>query len=144
MPTCGGASSGYCAIGSVGMASRPARMMTSEQTEERMGRLMKVSTNIRVSFAVGECYAVGGQDAALVRTQPGAALRPWRNSSACRRNGSAVGELLHTFGDHTLAVAESVHHRVAVADNRAQLHRTLPRHLAIVLLLGHEDERLAA
>jgi hypothetical protein len=30
----------------VGIASAPASTMTSEQTEARIGRLMKVSTNI--------------------------------------------------------------------------------------------------
>ncbi len=44
--TCGGASSGYCATGIVGIAIAPARMRTSEQTEARIGRRMKVSTNI--------------------------------------------------------------------------------------------------
>ena len=42
---CGGASSGNCAIGSVGIAMAPARMITSEQTLARIGRRMKVSTN---------------------------------------------------------------------------------------------------
>ena len=43
--TCGGASSGNCAIGSVGIAIAPARMITSEHTLARIGRRMKVSTN---------------------------------------------------------------------------------------------------
>ena len=42
--TCGGASAGYCATGMVGMATAPARMRTSEQTDARIGRRMKVST----------------------------------------------------------------------------------------------------
>src|SRR3989304_5214018 len=44
--TVGGATSGYHAIGMPGMASAPARTMTSEQTVARIGRVMKVSTNI--------------------------------------------------------------------------------------------------
>jgi hypothetical protein len=40
----GGASSGYCPTGIVGMAVAPARMMTREQTDARIGRRMKVST----------------------------------------------------------------------------------------------------
>jgi hypothetical protein len=36
--TCGGARSGYCATGIVGMATTPARMITSEQTDARIGR----------------------------------------------------------------------------------------------------------
>src|SRR5712691_10617295 len=47
--TCGGASSGNCAIGSVGMAMAPARTITSEQTLARIGRLIKVSTIMVVS-----------------------------------------------------------------------------------------------
>lgn len=42
----GGASGGNCATGIVGMAITPPRMMTSEQTEARIGRLMNVLTNI--------------------------------------------------------------------------------------------------
>ena len=36
--TCGGARSGYCATGMVGIATAPARMITSEQTDARIGR----------------------------------------------------------------------------------------------------------
>ena len=43
--TVGGATSGNWAIGIVGIASAPARTMTSEQTVARTGRVMKVSTN---------------------------------------------------------------------------------------------------
>ena len=42
--TWGGASAGYWATGMVGMATAPARIRTSEQTEARMGRRMNVST----------------------------------------------------------------------------------------------------
>src|SRR5262249_49712213 len=48
----GGASGGNCAIGIVGIAISPARMMTSEQTEARIGRLMKVFTNTWPSLLV--------------------------------------------------------------------------------------------
>jgi hypothetical protein len=44
---CGGAKAGYWAIGIVGIAIAPARMMTSEHTEARIGRLTKVFTNMR-------------------------------------------------------------------------------------------------
>jgi hypothetical protein len=40
--TDGGVSSGYRAIGSVGMATAPASMMMSEQTVARTGRRMKI------------------------------------------------------------------------------------------------------
>src|SRR5262245_35848492 len=47
-PTCtvSGATSGYWAIGIDGIANAPARMITSEQTVARIGRLMNVSTNM--------------------------------------------------------------------------------------------------
>src|SRR5579872_5855486 len=43
--TCGGASCGYCAIGSRGMHTAPAITMNSEHTVAKTGRLMKKSTN---------------------------------------------------------------------------------------------------
>src|SRR4029079_8350849 len=42
----GGASGGNCATGIVGMAISPPRMMTSEHTDARMRRWMKVLTNM--------------------------------------------------------------------------------------------------
>ena len=47
--TCGGARSGYCAIGSVGIASAPASVRMIEQTAAKTGRRMKNSTNIAAS-----------------------------------------------------------------------------------------------
>src|SRR5262249_6369164 len=44
--TCGGARSGNSAIGNVGMAAPPARMMRRAQTVAKIGRRMKKSTNI--------------------------------------------------------------------------------------------------
>src|SRR5512146_968228 len=43
--TCGGASCGYCAMGSRGMHTAPAITMNSEHTVANTGRLMKKSTN---------------------------------------------------------------------------------------------------
>jgi len=42
--TCGGASVGYSEIGSVGMQTAPARMISSAQTVAKIGRRMKKST----------------------------------------------------------------------------------------------------
>src|SRR4051794_40424608 len=39
--TVGGVTSGYCAIGKVHMATKPARVMTTEMTVAKMGRSMK-------------------------------------------------------------------------------------------------------
>ena len=41
MPTEGGAMVGYCAIGSVRMASAPASMITMAMTVAKIGRSMK-------------------------------------------------------------------------------------------------------
>src|SRR5262245_13343986 len=58
--TVGGATWGYCAIGIDGIASTPARMITSEQTVARMGRLMKVSTNmVRQAVSSVDCSKKG-------------------------------------------------------------------------------------
>src|SRR5688572_12884856 len=50
---CGGASAGYCATGIVGIATTPARMMTSEQTDARIGLVMNVLTNIIQAASFG-------------------------------------------------------------------------------------------
>jgi hypothetical protein len=42
--TCGGASVGYSEIGSVGIETAPARMISSAQTVAKIGRRMKKST----------------------------------------------------------------------------------------------------
>src|SRR5262249_53597712 len=50
--TCGGARSGNCAIGSVGIEIAPARIISSAQTVANTGRRMKKSTNNR-EFRLG-------------------------------------------------------------------------------------------
>src|SRR5215207_9197373 len=61
--TCGGATSGYCATGMVGIARAPARTMTNEQTVARMGRWMKVSTNMGQLAGAGAAGASGDDTA---------------------------------------------------------------------------------
>src|SRR4026207_1753721 len=70
---CGGASTGYCATGIDGIATTPARMMTSEHTDARIGRRMNVLTNML--FRLDGC-ALGnlldaGHDQLVPRLQPG-------------------------------------------------------------------------
>src|SRR6476469_3007837 len=43
--TCGGAKSGYCAMGREGMDKTPANVTRMEQTAAKIGRRMKKSTN---------------------------------------------------------------------------------------------------
>ena len=64
--TAGGASSGKRAIGSVGIAIAPARMISSEQTVERTGRLMKTSANMAYeAFCSGAPGAPAGGPPAI-------------------------------------------------------------------------------
>src|SRR5277367_778012 len=51
--TCGGAKSGNCATGSVGMQIAPASTMNNAQTVANTGRSMKKSTNKVVSHFLG-------------------------------------------------------------------------------------------
>src|SRR6266568_8904743 len=47
--TCGGASVGNCAIGRLGMATAPAKIISSEHTVANTGRRMKKLTNMNVA-----------------------------------------------------------------------------------------------
>ncbi len=62
--TCGGVSSGYWAIGRVGIAMAPASTMTTAQTLARIGRLMKTSTNMYGFSRRGARGAARGPDQA--------------------------------------------------------------------------------
>src|SRR5258705_3709334 len=104
------------------MASTPARMMTSEQTVARMGRRMKVSTNMR--------YQVSG-----VRFQEVSGLRFHRH---------AVLQLLDVRNDHLLALLDAAPDDIAVANQIADRDRLLPRDDAALPLFGDEHEVLAA
>ena len=57
--TCGGAICGYCAIGSVGMETRPTRKMSAEMTPARIGRLTKMA-NMRYFTAAAGLATVTG------------------------------------------------------------------------------------
>src|ERR1051326_201986 len=59
--TCGGASSGSCARGSVGSEIAPARTMTMAHTVANTGRLMKKSTNT-LGLRHGKVVAPGFAD----------------------------------------------------------------------------------
>src|SRR5215470_2106892 len=95
--TVGGATCGYWAIGICGMASTPARMITSEQTVARIGRRMNVSTNKR------------------------------RQPSGFGFNRNTVLQLLDIGDDHFLAFLHTASDDVGVADENADGNRLLPR-----------------
>src|SRR6476646_7926391 len=115
--TCGGASSGYCAIGSVGIDAAPARMMTSDRTIDRMGRRMKMSANMR----------------ALV----------WeKKTSALRLHGRSVADLLDTGHDQAVPDGQAAFDDVVVADELADLDGALPGDEPAALRLDDEGEVL--
>src|SRR5207249_12341205 len=116
------------------MAIAPARMMTSEQTLARIGRLMNVSTNIS---SVGRVFS----DPPICQVQKDPA---YDRGLRLRRDRSAVGELLHARHDKALVRFEAVEHRIAVADDWAQLDRPLPRDELPVRLFRNEREVLSA
>src|SRR5258705_13270806 len=127
--TVGGATCGYCAIGICGIASTPARMITSEQTVARMGLRMKVSTNMR--------YQVSG-----IRFQEVPGVRFQESGFGFDRN--AVLEFLDVRHDQLLAFFDAAADDVAVANQVADGDRLLPCDDAPLSLLGDEHEILTA
>ena len=71
--TTGGAISGYCAIGSVRIAARPASTRNMEITAAKIGRSMKKRENMEVSSVR---YALGADLASAGGAAPGAAGAP--------------------------------------------------------------------
>src|SRR6188508_2169919 len=90
------------------MATRPARISTSEQTDARIGRRMKMST-----------------------------------ISLFRLDRSAVADLLDARNDDALAWLQATPHHVVIADQFAQIHRTLIRDQCLSLRFRHVAEVLA-
>jgi hypothetical protein len=70
--TCGGASSGYCSIGETVIATAPASTISSDMTDDRIGRSMKkwVNTARRYFFGVSAAL-IGVAGAAIVTGCPG-------------------------------------------------------------------------
>src|ERR1041385_9559593 len=99
-----------------GMASTPARTMTSEQTVARIGRRMKVSTNIR-NRASGSRLGL---------------------------DGHAVLQLLEVRDNQLLAFLDAAADDIAVADEVADRNRLLMRDHAAAPCLGDEHEVLPA
>src|SRR5215218_9638219 len=121
--TVGGATSGYQAIGIAGMASAPARTMTSEQTVARIGRRINVSTNI--------ASALRG---VRLRSARGVRLQAHRKS---------IADLLGVRHDDLIASLQSARDHVVVADDGANGDRLLLRDESLTRGLGHEHEMLA-
>src|SRR5712671_3808667 len=107
----------------------PARMITSEQTVARIGRLMKVSTTTGSPYCrIAELQkgrTKGGNSASSWRSR---GLRRRCSGFGCRRNRRAVDELLRAGDDHFLARFDSVRHRIVVADDGSDFDRALVRH----------------
>ena len=116
--TCGAASCGYCAMGSVGNADGAGRTITAAKTLARIGRRMKRSTNMGRSRGVGAC-AVGSDRIG----------RRWRASA--RPTPRRARRL------------EAARHDDVVADDRPERDEALLGDEAAVAVLRDEDERLA-
>src|SRR5580765_3937590 len=104
------------------MAIAPAMIITSEQTVDRTGRWMKVSTNITG-------YGLRAMDDGL----RAGGLRNWHS----------IRQSLHTGDDDALAALQSFQHDVVVANQFADLDRPLTRDQALVALLCYISEILA-
>src|SRR4051812_854096 len=104
------------------MAIAPAMIITSEQTVDRTGRWMKVSTNIT-----------------------GYGLRAVEDGlrAAGFGNWHSVRQSLHTGDDDALAALQSFQHDVVVANQFADLDRPLTRDQAFVALPCYIREILA-
>ena len=110
------------------MTIAPARMMSSEQTVARIGRRMKRLLNI----SAPSCFA--------------GRRRRRRGARARRRHGDghAVADLLNARHDQLLAFLQPAQHDVVVADDRSQLHRSLPRDGRAALALLDDVARRTA
>ena len=98
----------------------PARMITSEQTLARIGRLMKVST-------------IMAQDSGLKARGSGASGAAGGRRVRRGRDRRAVQELLRAGDDDLLPGLDAFEHRIVVADDRADLDRALMRDELAVL-----------
>src|SRR5438477_9499016 len=114
--TVGGATCGYCAIGICGIASTPARMITSEQTVARIGLRMKVSTNI------------------------GCQVSGFSRGLSLRLNRRSIREFLDIRDNHLLAFLDAAADDVVFADQIADGDGLLARDASALALLGDENE----
>src|SRR5437660_8960417 len=105
------------------MATAPARMMMSEQTLARMGRVMKVSTAL-----TGCGLSREGFDGGLESGARGGRRR-------ARRDWRTVHQPLHAGGDDSIASLDAVEHAIRVAGNRPHFDRALPGDELAVRLL---------
>src|SRR6476619_6277884 len=103
MFTLGGATSGYCAIGSARMDATPARMITIEITHAKTGRLAKNLASMSLPRS-------GGTRARTrrARGQSGRARCRRRGALLCPVNRHARPDLVRALDDHLVAVLQAV------------------------------------
>src|SRR5688572_24810918 len=139
-------------MGMFGIASAPARTMTSEQTDARIGRRMNVSTNMYSSARRLEGppsrrpapRSGARQTLALARRSRRRLSRlAGLRRSLASLDRRAVADLLHVRHDDTVAGGEPALHDVVVADDAADGDGLLAGDEPLVGLLGDEDEVLA-
>ena len=121
--TDGGVSSGYRAMGSVGIAIAPASMIISEQTVARIGRRMKRSVN--------------------TTRAPGAAAGRAAPRAGIGVTGAPSPIFCMPRDDQLVAGLQAADNDVVVADRLPERHRALARHGALRALVGDEREVLA-
>src|SRR5258706_1733840 len=125
-------------MGICGIASAPARMMTSEQTVARIGRVMNVSTNMLYVTKRGDLSFCGADAAG-----PRASLSGSPSTvSGGRLDGSTITDFLKIRNDHLLPFLDPAADDVAVANELADGHRLQPRDKTLLRRLGHEHEIL--
>src|SRR5436309_14281251 len=102
-------------MGSVGIETAPARMMSSEQTVAKTGRRIKKLTIEIVSRSLS--------------------LWNYRH---------AIHQHLYAAGDHALTGLNAVQHHIIVSHHIAHLDHALPGHRFLPFTFRHKSEHLAA
>src|SRR6476646_521167 len=116
--TCGGARFGYSEIGSVGIETAPARMISKAQTVAKMGRRMKKSTKWDLPCS---CAPLSGVRAFRTR---------WWLADRFDRN--AVDQELNSRNNHLISSIQTAIDCIIVSDCVAEDHRSLLGHGSVI------------
>src|SRR3954453_18663140 len=118
--TCGAASSGYWAMGSVGMLTAPTSTITIAQTDAKIGPLMKKSANIFIRDPRGVPRAPRRARTSGARPPSRESLASLLRGGRSRewRHASAGTELLHAGGDDAVAGLQPAGDRIALSLDR--------------------------
>src|SRR5579859_4073243 len=123
--TCGGASSGNCATGSVGIAIAPPRIISSAHTVANTGLSMKKSTNtfsLAPDLDLFSCYFWKSMPRARFAVRGRCGLLHHRHS---------VLQKLRAGSDDVLSALQSAQHGIIVGHRIADFQNFLPRKRAV-------------